>query len=182
MLTAKQKKEITGTTKKWLETFIIGLNLCPFAKAPYLRGGVRLTVEEADSMKKYLQIFADEVAFLQKNPATDTTLLILPGLGNIQQFQTYMQSCEEMLHEKKWLFDIMIVPFHPLMRFAGLPPDSVENTTGIAPFPIVHLLRQAQVASLGAMMKKDVIEANDEKLRSMSKEEIKKLWEKVLRG
>ncbi|NLB15114.1 MAG: DUF1415 domain-containing protein, partial [Gammaproteobacteria bacterium] len=35
---------VIAATRRWLERAVIGLNLCPFARAPYLRGQVRIVV------------------------------------------------------------------------------------------------------------------------------------------
>ena len=37
----------TAATRAWVERAIIGLNLCPFAKADYLKDQVRFVVSEA---------------------------------------------------------------------------------------------------------------------------------------
>ncbi|PKQ70113.1 hypothetical protein Rain11_0917 [Raineya orbicola] len=181
MLSAKEKKEILQITRNWVETFIIGLNLCPFAKVPYEKNAVRFVIGEAKTMKGFLEIFAREIEFLEKNPTTETTLVILPALGKIELFQAFMQFCEEMIILNAWIQKYQIVSFHPLMRFEGIPTDSPQQLTGIAPYPILHILRVPSVESLGAQIKKDVQAENDKKLSQLAKEDVKKLWEKVLR-
>lgn len=181
MLSAKEKKEIIQTTRKWVETFIIGLNLCPFAKMPYENGAVRFVVGESSKMKGFLEIFANEIELLEKNHNTETTLVILPALNKVEQFMAFMQFCEEMIVLNSWVQKYQIVSFHPLMRFEGIPADSPQQLPGIAPYPILHILRVPSVEMLGAQIKKDVQTENNKRLSQLSKDEVRRLWEKVLK-
>ncbi len=180
MLSKKKRKEAKETIMKWVETFIVGLNLCPFAKAPMQKGEIRYSVVDGEDMKEFLEAFAAEIDILEKDPKVETTLMIIPAFGNMTHFQAFMGFCEEMIIINHWIHKFQIVSFHPYMRFLGLPPDSPENLTGIAPYPILHILRVPSVETLGATVRQDVIAQNSEKLRKMSKVELAKLWKKVL--
>ena len=46
-MTAPDDQTIIEHTRRWLEKAVIGLNLCPFAKAPYAKGLVRISVSQA---------------------------------------------------------------------------------------------------------------------------------------
>ncbi|MCS6795500.1 MAG: DUF1415 domain-containing protein, partial [Raineya sp.] len=117
---------------------------------------------------------------LENHPATETTLVILPAFGKIEQFQVFIQFCEEMILLNDWVRKYQIVFFHPLMRFEGIPADSPKQLPGIAPYPILHILRVPSVESLGAQVKKDIQTENDKKLSQLTKDDVKKLWQKVL--
>ncbi|TAE75336.1 MAG: DUF1415 family protein [Bacteroidetes bacterium] len=180
MLSEQQKKETIDVVQKWVETFIIGLNLCPFAKLPFQNQEIRFIVADTDNMKSFLEAFMAEIDFLDENPTTETTLMIIPAFGKIEQFQIFFNFCEETLVlnnlEKKY----QIVSFHPYARFKGVPVDSPRNLTAMAPYPIVHILKVDSVQNLGANLKKDVITENDKKLRKMPKEEMLQLWAEIL--
>src|SRR5215204_6101837 len=69
-----------AATREWLERAVIGLNLCPFAKAPHAKGQVRYVVSDATRAEDLL---ADLLAELQRLADADpgdieTTLLIHP--------------------------------------------------------------------------------------------------------
>ena len=38
-------------TVRWLERAVIGLNLCPFAKAPHVKGQIHYAVSEAKGLE-----------------------------------------------------------------------------------------------------------------------------------
>ncbi|NJL15730.1 MAG: DUF1415 domain-containing protein [Microscillaceae bacterium] len=175
-----QKAEMVEITRKWVETLILGLNLCPFAKAPLLREAVRFVVHDTDSMRGFVEAFCDEIDWLEQHPETETTLMILPRLGERAHFLPFVQYCEETIVLNQWTADYQIVGFHPLARFEGLAPDSPQNLTGMAPLPVLHLLRVASVEALGQAVKKDVQAENDRILKKMSPSEVKRLWEKIL--
>jgi hypothetical protein len=179
-LTPQQKQEAVSIVRKWVETFIVGLNLCPFAKAPLDRGAVRFSVGTAKNLNKYLELFDKELDWLERHPETETTLLILPGLDNAEHLMSLLQHAEQALIMRRLGSKYQVVSFHPQNRFSGLPPESPENLVGIGPLPILHLLRAASVERLGAAVKHDVQEVNSRRLRALRPDEVKALWEQVL--
>ncbi|MDX2303558.1 MAG: DUF1415 family protein [Microscillaceae bacterium] len=180
MLTQAQKEDTLKTTQKWLETIIIGLNLCPFAKAPFQKGQVHFEIAEANTMKGFVEAFIKEVQRLDTQPSIETTLMIVPTLGNIEHFQSFMQFCEETIIINHWGSKYQIVSFHPLQRLQGFASDSPRNLISIAPYPIVHILRVASVETLGKNLKEDVQVKNDQILNNLNSEEVKMLWYRIV--
>lgn len=181
MLSKEKKEETIYTTKKWVETIIIGLNLCPFAKAPFLNQSIRFVVADFANMEGFVRFFADELTFLDENSAIETTLIMAPALGKMEHFQAFFQFCEETIVLNEWTKQYQIVSFHPMMRFEGFDIDSPSHLTGMAPYPTIHVLRTPAVESIGATLKKDLQVENDKKLQKMTKEDISKLWSIVLK-
>src|SRR5215218_8322256 len=71
---------IIASTQRWLELAVIGLNLCPFAKAVYVKRQIRYAVTAATTTEQLLAELRHELELLrQANPQeVDTTLLIHP--------------------------------------------------------------------------------------------------------
>src|SRR5688572_32828824 len=71
---------VTAATEQWLERAVIGLNLCPFAKAVHVKKQVRYVVSSATSPEQLLEELMNELQLLSDTPAeqVDTTLLIHP--------------------------------------------------------------------------------------------------------
>ena len=67
MLTEEQVLE---KTRAWLEKAVIGLNLCPFAKAVYVKNQVRLVVSKARHADDLLEELDCELDLLVATPAT----------------------------------------------------------------------------------------------------------------
>ena len=71
---------IIAATKLWLERAVIGLNLCPFAKAVHVKNQIRYVVSNAATHEDLLRDLMRELEVLAETPAAniDTTLLIHP--------------------------------------------------------------------------------------------------------
>lgn len=179
-LIKEQKEDAILTINKWVETIIIGLNLCPFAKTPLQKNEIKFVVADEKNMKSFIEFFVDEILFLEENTTIETTLIIIPAFGNMEQFQTFTRFCEETIQLNEWTSQYQIVSFHPFMRFDGFEHDSPRNLTAMAPFPILHILRTPSVENLGAVLSKDVQIENDKKLQKMTKKEMLALWTKVV--
>ena len=48
---------VIAATKAWLERAVIGLNLCPFAKAVHVKNQVRYVVSQATTQEELLTDF-----------------------------------------------------------------------------------------------------------------------------
>jgi len=139
---------VAGATREWLEKAVIGLNLCPFARAPHVQGRIRYAVSEAETPEALL---ADLLAELQSLAAadpeeTETTLLIHPRvLHDFLDYNDFLGVAEAAVADLGLEGTIQVASFHPRYQFAGTGPDDVENFTNRSPFPILHLLREASV-------------------------------------
>lgn len=71
---------IIAATQCWLERAIIGLNLCPFAKAVHVKKQIRYAVSAAQTADELLAELEHELQLLAETPPDilDTTLLIHP--------------------------------------------------------------------------------------------------------
>ncbi len=135
-------------TKHWLEKAVIGLNLCPFAKAVYVKNQVRLMVSKARHADDLLEELDRELDLLAVTPASeiDTTLLILPTLfEDFLDFNDFLEVAEGVVVEHGLEGVIQLASFHPQFQFEGSEPDDISNYTNRAPFSILHLLREDSV-------------------------------------
>ena len=69
---------VVDQTRRWIEKAVIGLNLCPFAKAVYVKEQIRYRVSTVQTQEELLEHFDDELQLLADADPTiiDTTLLI----------------------------------------------------------------------------------------------------------
>ena len=140
--------EVLEQTRHWLEKAVIGLNLCPFAKAVYVKNQVRLVVSHARHADDLLEELDSELDLLVASPAEqlDTTLLIHPTLfGDFLDFNDFLEIAEGVVDEHGLEGVIQIASFHPQFQFEGSQPDDISNYTNRAPFAILHLLREESV-------------------------------------
>ena len=139
---------VIAATRLWLEKAVIGLNLCPFAKAVYLKDQVRFVVSDAPHLDGLLEDLDRELVLLTtaSPDEVDTTLLIHPALlPDFSDFNDFMQLAEAAVHEHDLEGIIQIASFHPRFQFAETAPDDISNYTNRAPYPTLHLLREASI-------------------------------------
>ncbi|MHB0975128.1 MAG: DUF1415 domain-containing protein [Thiobacillus sp.] len=139
---------VIAAMREWIEKAVIGLNLCPFAKAVYVKNQVRFAVSRAPHLDGFLEDLDRELDFLAAaDPAeVDTTLLIHPSLlSDFLDFNDFLQLAEAAVDEHGLEGVIQIASFHPAFQFEGTAPDDIGNYTNRAPFPTLHLLREASI-------------------------------------
>ena len=128
---------------------MIGLNLCPFAKAVYVKNQIRLVVSKARHADDLLEQLDRELDLLVATPASeiDTTLLIHPSLfEDFLDFNDFLEIAEGVVDEHGLEGVIQLASFHPHFQFAGTEAHEISNYTNRAPFALLHLLREDSVA------------------------------------
>ena len=140
--------QVLAATRHWLEKAVIGLNLCPFAKAVYVKNQVRLVISHARHADDLLEELDRELDLLVATPAEDidTTLLIHPTLfADFLDFNDFLEVAEGVVDEHELDGVVQLASFHPQFQFDGTEPDDISNFTNRAPFAMLHLLREASV-------------------------------------
>jgi hypothetical protein len=135
-------------TQAWLHKAVIGLNLCPFAKAVVVKNQVRYVVCHDADPEAVLQLLQTELKHLaHADPeAVDTTLLIAPNLWpEFLDFNEFLFDCDAVLQSLDLEGVLQIADFHPRYQFAGVDADDISNFTNRAPYPTLHLLREDSI-------------------------------------
>lgn len=135
-------------TRAWVDRAVIGLNLCPFAKAVQVKNQVRYVVSEATDEATLLEELREEMSRLvDADPAhVDTTLLIHPWvLNDFLDFNDFLGLADELLEDLEYDGILQVASFHPQFQFEGTDVDDVSNATNRSPYPILHLLREESV-------------------------------------
>lgn len=141
--------EAIVATRQWLERAVIGLNLCPFAQAVHGKRQVRYVVSSAQTSDALLDDLERELRTLvaAKPESVDTTLLILPyTLATFPDFANFLDLVEIAVKVQGLTGIVQVASFHPQYQFAGTEADDISNYTNRAPYPILHLLREASMA------------------------------------
>ncbi|MDR3099347.1 MAG: DUF1415 domain-containing protein [Paraburkholderia sp.] len=167
--------EILAATRHWLTRAVIGLNLCPFAKSVHVKGQVRYAISEATGLEGVLADLETELRTLaDADPEQlDTTLLILPhALADFLEYNDALHFADLLLAQLRLEGTLQIASFHPHYQFDGTGPDDIENYTNRAPYPILHLLREASIErAVDAFPDAaDIYERNQETLRRLGLE------------
>lgn len=136
----------THATRRWVESFVIGLNLCPFARRELVRDRIRFVASGATSIPELLSDLEAELALLALDPSVGTTLLIHPAvLADFFVYLDFLDVAQDVLVEQGYEGDIQIASFHPDYQFEGTLPEDVSNCTNQSPYPMLHLIREADI-------------------------------------
>jgi len=147
-MTSIQHEKIINDTRHWLENAVIGLNLCPFAKAVHVKGQIHYAVSEAigtEALLNDLSIQLRELVSLDET-VRSTTLIMLPNmLQDFLDFNDFLDIADALLTTLKLDGKLQIASFHPRFQFADTEVDDITNYTNRAPYPTLHLLREDSV-------------------------------------
>ena len=178
---AIDNEPIIDATRRWLQTAVIGLGLCPFAESVYRANRVRFHVSEQRTAAGLLDELRSELKLLQAVDASvcETTLLIHPWvLNDFVEFNDFLQICDEAVAELELEGEIQVASFHPQYQFSDTAAADVENHTNHSPYPTLHLLREASVeqALAGIADPESIYENNILKLRELGESGWQALW------
>ena len=147
-ITQPSAAQALAETRAWVDRAVIGLNLCPFAKAPQGKGQVRYVVSGATDPAALLSDLINELEKLaEANPdKIETTLLIHPQvLGDFADYNDFLAVAEDTVAELDLEGILQVASFHPDYQFDGTEPDDIENATNRSPYPTLHLIREASI-------------------------------------
>ncbi len=176
---------VLAETRHWIEKAVIGLNLCPFARAVYVKNQVRIVVSTARHLDAFLDDLDRELDLLVNTPAEeiDTTLLVHPTLfPDFEVFNDFLNVVDDVVAEHELEGVVQVAPFHPLFQFGGTEPDDVTNCTNRSPYPTLHLLREESVERAVATEGGDaeaIVDRNLATLRQLGLHGWQALWSKA---
>lgn len=163
---------VIDATCRWLEKAVIGLNLCPFARAVHTGGGIRYRVSDAENAETLLEHLGEELRLLSSTAgdAIETTLLIHPRvLTDFLDYNDFLDVADAAVDALGLAEVLQVASFHPQYQFADTEPDDIGNYTNRAPYPTLHLLRHDSVERAVAAIPDPaaIFETNIETLRTL---------------
>ncbi|WP_136247824.1 DUF1415 domain-containing protein [Halomonas borealis] len=131
-------------TRAWVETFVVGLEVCPFAGREVNRDAVRYVAVDATDPAAALMRLMEECWHLDEHPQAETTLMVLDsGLEDFDDYLDALGMAEALLAEQGYEGVYQLASFHPHYAFEGEAEDSPRNFTNRSPWPMWHLIREA---------------------------------------
>lgn len=172
---------VIALTRRWVERAVVGLNLCPFARAPFAAERIRYRVSHATTAEALVDELVAELQSLQLSEPEDveTTLLIHPQvLNDFLDFNDFLEVADAAVEGLQLEGLIQVASFHPDYQFDGSAPEDIENYSNRAPYPILHLLREASVERAVELHPDtdQIFERNIETLRKLGHAGWEKLW------
>ena len=86
--------DVENKTLRWVKDFVVGLNLCPFARPLLASDVLRVAVCEATDDKGVAEALLAEIELIQKTSDAEiaTTLVVFPNA--LQRFDAYLMFLE----------------------------------------------------------------------------------------
>jgi hypothetical protein len=171
--------EAVAKTQRWLESFVIGVGICPFARAPYDAGQLAITVcESRERDALYQELLGAIRAFVEADAEEQLTCLVLApnGVADFEDYLDLLAALEQVLDAAGLVGVLQIASFHPSYRFADAPADDPANFTNRSPVPMFHLIREDHLASVLKTYPnpESIPQRNIAKLRSLGNDALQK--------
>jgi len=138
-----------AATRHWLEQAVIGLNLCPFARAVHVKRQIRWVESPARDEQELREDLVRELQYLAAADAesVDTTLLIHPHvLNDFLDYNNFLDVADAAIEALGLTGVLQVASFHPDYRFEGTAADDVDNYSNRSPHPMLHLLREDSIS------------------------------------
>lgn len=177
---ARAANDIEALARHWVEKVVIGLSLCPFAKAVHAKKQVRYIVTAASEPDDLLAELEQEIGILiDTDPIElDTTLLIHPlAMLEFIDYHFFIAEADAALKRLEVEGVLQIAGFHPEYCFAGSEPSDIANYTNRSPHPMLHLLREASIGRAVAAYPDaaGIFKGNVARLRNLGLDGLRKL-------
>lgn len=137
---------VISAVQHWVKSFVVELNLCPFARRELINNRIRFTSTTAQTEKALLVALQNELELLNRSPAIETTLLIHANvLQDFTEYNQFLDYTDDLLRQTGLEGIYQIASFHPLYQFDGSNAEDAENYTNRSPYPLLHIIREASV-------------------------------------
>ena len=167
--------------RRWLDDFVVGLNLCPFARPLLGAPSLRIAVCGETALAALHRAFLLELDLLQRSPEQElaTTLLVFPNaLDQFDDYLFFLEDAQHLLRESGMEGLVQLASFHPDYRFAGEAPQAASHYSNRAPYPVVHLLREEMLTRVLEDFSdpERIPERNIETLTAIGVDELEQRW------
>lgn len=133
-------------TRHWIETVVIAHNFCPFAKRALRADAVHFAVLPSEDVAELLHGLMAHCQQLDADAGIETSLLIIPNaLADFDDYLDVLALAEDLMAEQGYEGVYQLASFHPAYCFADAEPDDPANYTNRSPYPMLHLLREAEL-------------------------------------
>ena len=156
-MTTPDNQTVIADTVEWLEKAVIGLNLCPFAKAVHVKAQIRYVVSAATTPEALLEDLVQELETLaEASPEKiETTLLIHPQvLGDFMDYNDFLDVADAAVEELQLDGILQVASFHPDYQFDETHIDDIENYSidaAVAAFPDAGDIYERNIETLKAL-------------------------------
>jgi len=121
-------------------------DICPFARRELQRGAIRYALAESADLEGLLHELVAECRRLDADADVATTLLIAPaGMDDFDDYLDWLELAERLLDDLGYRGIYQLASFHPDYVFDGVDATDPANATNRSPYPMLHILREAEL-------------------------------------
>ena len=178
----KDKQIYVQQTLEWIQSFVIKLNLCPFAKREIEKKSLTIQVSEAVTIEQGLADLINSIALLDTNALIETTIVLFPSLlDDFFDYLDFIDEAEAILFEREYDGIYQLASFHPNYCFADVASNDVTNYTNRSPYTMIHVLREDSLEKAIAYYgnTEDIPENNKKCLRKLGLDEVEKYYKSM---
>lgn len=178
-------QEVIDVVTRWINRFIVGYDICPFASYPFKNDLIQYIVSESQKLEDQLYDLVRLFVLMMstnEEELSNSFLIFSHDQSSFEDFLLIDDMAEVLLEEYGFKEDLQIVLFHPEFSYADEDPHDPSNLTNKSPFPMVHVLRKKEVQRAIEIYEnvEKIPQRNKELLKGMTKIELKELY-KLLR-
>lgn len=134
-------------TRRWVEEFVVGLGLCPFAGAVVDSPSLSLFLCDATQSAQLLELLHQRLLRFANQNSPTTELIVHPHvLTNFDDYNQFLDVVDHLLEDLNLLGVLQVASFHPDYCFAGCDEQAPENYSNRSPYPMLHILREDSVS------------------------------------
>ena len=177
-------EQVEQQVRAWLDHFVVGLNLCPFARPVVASAALRISICDAKQLQQVAEAFMAELDLIQQSPESDiaTTLLVLPNaLNDFEEYLSFIENAEALIDQMGLAGIIQLASFHPDYQFEAEPAESASHFTNRSPYPLIHFLREEMMERVleNVPHPKQIPQRNIQKLEAMGRGAVEQLLQSL---
>ena len=134
-------------TREWVSSVIVKYNFCPFARKEVENNCIHYIVSNANTIDDAVIDMLEQCIELDRERERETTLIMFDnGFSDFEDFLDLVDLANALLVAQGFEGKYQIANFHPDYVFADSNETDPANYTNRAPFPTLHLIREASMS------------------------------------
>ena len=140
------EETIKQETLHWVSSFIVKLNICPFAKHVVDNKTLNIQVNSTNDETTALDSVLSTLSWMDQSPETETLLMVYPNLfSEFYDYLDFVDCAEALMYQAGYEGIYQFATFHPNYCFEGEAENAPSNYTNRSPYPMLHILREASL-------------------------------------
>jgi len=139
-------EKVIKQTEKWVNSFIIKYDICPFAEHVVVNQAIAYYVIEHSDTEECLIQLIQHLIKLEADDVIETALLIFTSaVDNFDNYLEFLAIANQLIEDQGFAEDFQLASFHPDYCFEGEAEHDAANFTNRSPWPMLHLIRQSSI-------------------------------------